>query len=169
MLDNNLTISEFANILQVVVEPENKITALFLPSYVQRLNRGYRTGTNSLFYLNENACPIIAGAVFDPYHHLINKFNEKISRLFEAGITDHLLEEFGTDKRPEEQIGPEVLTLDHIGIGFKFCAVPLMAAFVVFLLEILVRTVKLSSLHIFNSFIAMMVVIKYLNACTSAH
>jgi len=76
---------------------------------------------------------------FTPYFQV---FNDVTMRLFEAGITDHISAKTGfypkALQRPEDEIGPQVLNMDHLEIGFLACCVVMVVAALVFLLEVIV-------------------------------
>lgn len=123
-------------------ETDNRATMINLRSHFGELNNKYRTGTTSLQLLDKNVFYLFGGLRFKPFNILFKNLNEKTSRLFEAGFSNYWItyvKEMRTDK-----IGPEVLTMDHIGIGFITCLIPLAIAFVVFLTELVsVPTQKL--------------------------
>lgn len=74
-------------------------------------------------------------------------FNEKISRMVDAGIVDHLA---SNALRPVVEslirnvtvAGPKVLTIEHLAFGFKFSLFPLTIAAVIFIIEWAIPRVK---------------------------
>lgn len=122
-------------LLNVIVEPENKATSMFQLTYYTHLNREHRSGTLSIYYIQTRFSSVLAGPGFKRSHHLLKTINEKTSRFFEAGLTDFWTKE--EIKNPDDPIEPEVLTMDHIGIGLVCCIVPLILASLIFLLEII--------------------------------
>ena len=79
----------------------------------------YRSGVSSLTYIKDRIDVGFFGFAFfefSPYHET---FNGKIVQLFESGsINKWILESLKTKtyKMQEEEIGPEILTMDHLEV-----------------------------------------------------
>lgn len=74
---------------------------------------------------------------FNPYFEILN---EKISELISAGIVQHTyrnLTRMDIMRNVDDDIGPQVLTMEHLEIGFLICLVPLICAALAFLIEVL--------------------------------
>lgn len=91
-------------------------------------NRQYRNGFSSLLRLNEKVHSLYLGIPFNsfsPYRDITDKI---IHDLAAGGLSHYWLRQ---DLNPKdrrtiiEDLGPQVLTLDHLAIGFIVCAVPL--------------------------------------------
>lgn len=126
-------------------EPGNKAVTLaydFLLNVVH--TRKYRQGFSSLKILKEPVRSAYLGVRFkdfSPFYHILN---EQIMRMFESGLVQQYRE---VVLRPEdlnfvEKLGPQVLTLDYLGIGFIFCLIPMTVAIVLFVIEILIAQGK---------------------------
>jgi hypothetical protein len=96
----------------------------------------YRSGVSSSFDVDENIAPLHWGYVMKP--HLSDIITLKTSQLHEAGIfarnwKSELLKDFET--KPEE-IGPQVLTLQHLAAGFVVIVCLLAFSVAIFAVEI---------------------------------
>jgi len=80
------------------------------------------------------------------FHHLINEaINEKIAALLESGIMIYWIEKAHKEKSKAGNIesdGPQVLTMDHLFIGFAIWLIALTFTIVVFFTEIICRYFK---------------------------
>lgn len=79
---------------------------------------------------------------FSPY---IDTINKKAMQMFEAGLfvlwfrKSKNLRDF---KEQIDEVGPQVLTMDHLGVGFIICLIPLAISTVVFVIEFGIFVVK---------------------------
>jgi hypothetical protein len=123
--------------LQAITEPENRM-GLFASLMVMKAfyKRDYRSGVPSVFVADENVLPLHWGYVMKtPLRDIISS---KALQLQEAGIwTRHfknaMLEDFRS--KPEE-IGPQVLTLQHLSAGFVVIVTLLSLSVAVFAVEV---------------------------------
>lgn len=71
---------------------------------------------------------------------LVEIFNEKIQQLLAGGFISHwyqdMLDAKGITRNPEK-IKPQVLTMEHVTIGFFVCLCPLILSVAVFFCEVL--------------------------------
>lgn len=59
-------------------------------------------------------------------------------------VNEMILPFFESDRRREiDEIGPQVLTLDHLGLGFLVCLIPLVLAGTVFCAEVIFKATKI--------------------------
>jgi uncharacterized membrane protein len=70
---------------------------------------------------------------------LFEKFNEQIDRMISHGIINYLYRRFQDISRKNEDIGPQVMTIDHIGIGFVVVLIFLGMSLIVFIIEVVVH------------------------------
>lgn len=132
---------KITQMLNIVAEPQNKITRFSVPRHLKHINADFRSGISSIHFIDKGIAPAIAGVSFRPYHILTSTFKERISRLFEAGF-DRFWFQKNRDSISSEETKPEVLTLDHLEIGFISCAVILAIGVAIFVLEIFHQRVK---------------------------
>lgn len=127
------------NFPENVVEPENKFTTLGSLSNYKSINSGYRTGTSSLLLSEENIGSLYSGYFFAPHSPFKDIIVLKASHLQEAGFLS-LWHKFAFNpkgKKPESlKIGPQVLTMGHLEIGFVICIICFMVSIAVFTAEI---------------------------------
>lgn len=123
----------------IVSEPANKGFILAYTNLIQTYNvRYYRHGMSSLSLMNEPIGLSFAGLTFKLYSPLYESVNEKLLQMVSNGLMSdyvNLLNNPRGRKATMEDIGPQVLTMDDLGIGFQFCCIPLVLSVIVFLLE----------------------------------
>ena len=68
------------------------------------------------------------------------------------------------NKRKEDQIGPQVLTLEHLEIGFIACAIPLSLSVIVFLVELSVERLKKLLSCFLSYLVAPFVVVSFISS-----
>lgn len=123
---------------ETVAEPKNKATMFGIAEILSRLNNMYyRNGVSSLMILEERIKNFYIGIIFEienPFHENIN---EMILYLLSGGIIDYWVK--SNQKRRGifklDEFGPQVLTMEHLEVGFMICCFPLTLSFIVFLLE----------------------------------
>lgn len=79
------------------------------------------------------------GYVFKPYSPFYETFNAKIGLLNSNGYSSQTEKNFLNPlgfTRHDDEIGPQVLTLDHLGVAFLISLCPLLIATLVFFGEI---------------------------------
>lgn len=126
----------------VASDSANKATFLMTPATLESLYRNeYRAGSGSITLLDDSVRTAFRCVVFKRHSPYFEHFNEKIGELVSSGILHYYFwqSKFMRDKMKEaEETGPEVLTMEHLEIGFIVCGVPLALAIIVFIFEIVV-------------------------------
>ena len=117
---------EMMQSFNIAVEPSNNAIVASnrgtLAKYID--NRAYRSGTTSLTYLDEDHKLVYTGILFKTFSPFIEVYNEKLEWLKTGGLLDYWkLYEYLPPKLDE--IGPQVLTLDHLIVAFLICLAPL--------------------------------------------
>lgn len=127
----------------IAVEPDNRgvaqTTDTIFKYYVYLLK--YRSGISSLSILDETALTNHHVFGFKPFSPLFQAFNKTIGRLIDVGYFTKFFEWIYRSSKNED-IGPQVLTMDHLGLCFIACLIPLGIAFVIFLIEVIVSSCK---------------------------
>jgi hypothetical protein len=126
------------------MDPENEAFALGFSSHFNLINHQmYRTGTSSLIVLEESLNSFFWAFGFLEYMPYFDQFYNFTLRAVECGIYHRLFENlFKTQKKKPEDIGPQILTLEHLAIGFYACLIPLALACISFICELLSIPVK---------------------------
>lgn len=108
-----------------------------LISYIE--NHEYRSGLTSLHVIDE----FVQSTYFCLYLKNFSPFNELLNEIImnfnDAGIFDYDVKDFLNPKgihRKIEEDGPQVLTMEHLEIGFIICSIPLSLAVIAFFIEI---------------------------------
>lgn len=127
----------------LVAEPDNKAFKVNFAEFVQYLhNTKYRSGVSSLITLDDTLMTAQYSLVYTyncPYAEMLDR---KTTQFLEGGFSTHWYKEIfnPTDmKRELEDIGPQVLTMDHLEIGFIVWLVPVLLCILVFIIEIAIR------------------------------
>jgi hypothetical protein len=122
-----------ADIIENLVEPENRL-ALVLPlfSLNRLLNTFFRSGIHSVYSAEEVVSHTVFGVESSPATKEIASM--KASQLFESGIWNHLARNMSMPPKPSK-LGPQVLTLKHLEVGFVVFSCLLATAFAIFLVE----------------------------------
>jgi hypothetical protein len=108
---------------------------------------GYFRGKSSLTLMKEDRSLIPMSFVLHRSHILVEPYNEIIRRLRDAGITEHWITRAIRVNEKFDDIGPEVLTMEHLEVCFYVCMFPLIFAFLAFFGEISAELFK----HIFKT------------------
>lgn len=103
----------------------------------------YRSGAPSLFVLDEIAFRTSGGCGFKKFSPFFKTFNEKIGQSVAAGLTKHFEMLLSPAMETKiDDIGPQVLTMEHLGLGFIACLMPIGITIVVFLMEFVVHALN---------------------------
>jgi hypothetical protein len=127
----------------LVAEPENRLGIVSIPSMMKSfLKIHYRSGVPSVFESDEELSVSHFGFVM--HVALKDVIKLKASQIHEAGILSHItrntsLEDF---KSKPKEIGPQVLTLQHLSAGFVVICVLLGFSVFVFIAEFIPKLLK---------------------------
>lgn len=126
--------------LEIIMEPEVKGTMVVPRQVLAMINNQYRSGFSSLEMLEETVATTPAGLMFRVFSPLVEIFNEKSHQLFAEGFItywyDNMFNPKGFTRKPEH-IGPQVLTMEHLRVGFLVCLCPLLLSLIAFFVELL--------------------------------
>lgn len=129
----------------IIAEPANKATMLGIPKVLSLIhNVHYRKGVSSIIILEEKFRMVSMGMAFKDHSPFYKVVNDKIRQMLAGGLINYWIEanaNFKGTLKTENDIGPQVLTMDHLEIGFKVCAIPLVLSTFAFIGEILTKNV----------------------------
>lgn len=132
--------------LEIIVEPTNKATIVLFPGLLfQAFNTEYRSGCSSLIVLDETIRLSFMGIEFKPFSPFFEAFTEQIDWMIAAGLTQLWYSNLINPKnlkRTEEEIGPQILTMEHLAVAFKVCLAPLILSVFVFAVEVSITRIK---------------------------
>ena len=127
---------EFDKQLEIVSEPSNHAAQECFAIKIDHINQyEYRSGTTSLITLAENYVTNHHGILFKPFDPFFEVYNEYKGWLESNGIMEKWRRDNLVRKTKPEEIGPQVLTMDHLGIGFSACLIPAIISIAAFILE----------------------------------
>lgn len=125
--------------LENLIEPEEKLTTLVVSRVRNYIHTAlYRFGYSSLSLLEETIFLVPTGLAFYKLSPYFEALNESIHRLMSQGIIDYWYSyqiDLTGVANPFD-IGPQVLTMDHLSIAFKVWLAPVMLSIVVFIIEL---------------------------------
>lgn len=130
--------------MEMVSEPENNL-AMIIPRYnydaIKKFYYGKRVPATIV--LKENLAVIHQGLFFKAHSPFFEAFNEKIGWMVASGLID-FWNSYMTFKANIAELmnlrddqGPQILTMDHLEVGFIASMIPLMIGIVVFIGEII--------------------------------
>lgn len=146
--------SDFMKCIDIVAEPANRGT-MFLTQEMINVNEVeyYRSGLFSVTLLDETIVSQKRGFVYKPFSPFFETFNEKIDEMLSSGIVEYWNKKLFNPslvKRTEEEVGPQVLTMEHLEVGFISCLIFLILSIFVFLLEVFIPLIKSSIKKLFS-------------------
>lgn len=150
LISDTVRVRQFEH-LDIAAEPTNKAAVLGFPQIFWAIDKEYRSGLPSLLMLAETFKIFHVALTFKPYCPYYEVVNLKTTQFVDAGLTDYWLKETinpKLQKKVVEKIEPQVLTLDHLDVGFLACLIPLLASMIVFVVELFVKW--LENLYIYK-------------------
>jgi hypothetical protein len=119
--------------LERIVEPENRLAYMFPPKYFSFLyGKKFKHGVFSLHEADEKLPPNLVG--INSPGSLKEITSLKISQIVESGLYSRFIEDYKSQPKLSD-IGPQVLTLQYLEVGFVICCSLYALSFVVFVLE----------------------------------
>lgn len=126
----------------MVSEPANKAVILTdCISYQQYVMLKFTTGTPSAQCLIQTVVTVFYGLKFLEYSPFYEEFNDKIGQMISAGVTENLNNKRRFEKKADD-IGPQVLTMEHLEVAFIACMIPFIVCIIVFVVEISIFQIK---------------------------
>ena len=139
VFDIPLTVVDFEEFFNVVSEPANRATILTFKYTIKFIEaEKFRSGSTSLVLLEENYKMLPSGIIFKTFSPYFEIYNEMLAWLESNGLMEHWRRKFQfySSSLPED-IGPQVLTMDHLRVGFLACLIPLFLSVIVFIGELI--------------------------------
>lgn len=134
----------------IVAEPANKGTAIMSPYLLSMLqNNQYRSGLSSLELVEERLAGVHMSVMFPYFSPLFEAFNEKIQLMLSNGLIDYWHKNFANRRGLKikiDDIGPQILTMEHVSIGFLVCLFPMVLSILAFVGEIAVFKIRTKNL-----------------------
>ena len=124
----------------VIAEPANRGTMLGIRNTNRNIQgHFYRSGETSLVLLEEDFKMIQSGVVFKKFSPFLETYNEMLGWMEAFGFIEFWRQKYVyfSSMSKVEDIGPQVLTMDHLRIGFLACVIPLGLAVLIFIAELL--------------------------------
>lgn len=98
----------------------------------------YRSGISSMMMLKEPLRALFIGLTFKPVSPFYELVNDHLGRMLSGGLIDFWINSVFNPRteKTDGVIGPQVLTMEHLEMGFKFCLIPMMLGFILFIVEV---------------------------------
>lgn len=134
---------EFFTCLDIISEPENEGVAQTADTILKFVSDTiYRSGNPSLFLLDGLTYDIPHVFGFKAFSPLFETFNDMIGRLLAIGYFEKVIDLVYHNRKEIDVIDPQILTMDHLGLCFIACLIPLAVATLIFLAEFAVSFAK---------------------------
>lgn len=125
-------------------DPENKIANTINLRYHIMLHRGqittdYRSGVSSILVLNEKIETLFHLVMFLPFDPFFEAYNILMGRLANGGFLNYWFDNVINPKGvivKIHKIGPQVLTMEHLMIGFQIFLIAIAISGIAFSAEI---------------------------------
>lgn len=132
--------SDAPTCLDIVAEYSNKMFLPHIDTSLDLIHKGeYRSGISSIQIDNQPYTTFFWAHTFPEFSPYIEDFNDVLGRIISSGLGGSwkLFEVERIFKRKEsDDIGPQVLTMDHLAVGFFACCCPLVLASLAFIAEV---------------------------------
>lgn len=132
--------------MDILAEPSNKATTVFSQTVMSiNSNQLYRSGIPSVAMMEKTLVTMLHGYLFPYFSPILEQFNEIVHLLLSNGLIyywDDIVVNPKGLKMKQEEIGPQVLTMDHLTVGFLACLCPVIFSILVFIGEVLLFKVK---------------------------
>ena len=123
---------------EIVAEPSNRATTEHAAGFIDYLESLYKSGASSLTVLEDDYKLIFKGIVFLNYSPFLETYNEMLGWMEDFGFMAYWRDIFMKyNPLIIDDIGPQVLTMDHLTIGFLACCVPLIFCIAAFIGELI--------------------------------
>lgn len=128
----------------LISEPENKMVMILNDSFYHSIhNKLYRSGISSILVLDETVETIFDVFIFpkEAPFRFHESFTRSVGEMADAGLLNYWR---ATHQNPKgikqkiEDIGPQVLTMEHLEIGFQIYVISLIICVSAFVAEVAV-------------------------------
>lgn len=128
----------------IIAEPENRKTMKASRDFLLMMERKYlKSGKFSIVILNENVGFVFITFPLTPFDPFYETFENKISRLVQAGIYPPIPPVVGSTRiMRDDEVPALVLALDDLGIGFVICSITALLSVTVFFIEFAIPKAK---------------------------
>lgn len=132
----------FQSCFDLIAEPANNIASLGYSYFVDELlntQENYRSGVTSILTLKETVNSFHTGVYFQPFDPFLEHYNKFLEEIQNTGLLSYwyylVLNPKGLKMKLDE-IGPQVLTMEHLMVGFQVWFSALMTSVIAFIAEI---------------------------------
>ena len=123
------------NFTDIVSEPSNKAAIANYRHTVAQIENEYQSGKASLKLLSEDYATFHFGYFFYNFSPFYEIFNEVQGWLESNGFMENRRNNMKMTSKKAEEIGPQVLTMDHLTVGFLACLIPMVLSLAAFIIE----------------------------------
>ena len=133
----DIAYEDFEEFFDRVAEPLNKVTQMVDNDILNEIEQSYANKRKtSLAFLEENYIWLHSGMSFLPLSPFSEIYNEILLKLESNGIIYLWRRQYyHVEVSNPSGIGPQVLTMDHLMIGFLACLIPAVLSILTFIGE----------------------------------
>ena len=122
--------------MDLISEPSNRAATTAEPTYIESVQHiDYRSGKTSLQFLDEPYKLVYSGVVFKKSGSFVEVFNEMVAKMEPNGLMERWRRFESYSRTKFEEVGPQVLTMDHLKLGFLACCISMVLAIIAFIGE----------------------------------
>jgi len=125
--------------LDFVAEPSNKATMVV---YRRMIQLDGTPSKQDFLLLTDNIVSTFVGLVFKDFSPFFESFNYKVDQLISAGMFLHWFQPNSLKIKHDDPAEPQVLTWEHLYVGFIACMIPLIIGIAVFFCECLAPKIR---------------------------
>ena len=137
----------YSNFFNAIAEPSNRVTLITYKWIIKAIeHEKYRSGTTSVVVLEEDYKLLYAGMMFRAFCPYLEIYNQILGMMESNGQMEYWRQNFYYPPSPPkpEDIGPQVLTMDHLRIGFLACCIPAVLSIFAFIGELVWSRIVIS-------------------------
>lgn len=145
----NFTRNDIYKSFDISAEPANKFTTPGGESFLSSIHNDYvnfyRGGVSSLLILKEPIRNALMALAFKPFNLFYDAINRMMGELANGGFINYWLDSMNNIRGltlKVDNIGPQVLTMEHLMIGFQICLATATSGMIVFGAEVAVEYFK---------------------------
>ena len=127
----------FFDFFDLISEPSNYATTSVYRDEINFVHHDfYRSGTSSLQLLEEDYMTHHCGLMFKMFSPFLEIYNEVKLGLESNGVMEKWRRDNEILETNPEELGPQVLTMEHLKIGFLACLIPAIISLIAFVGEL---------------------------------
>lgn len=120
-----------------ISEPSNKGATIVLTRTLNTINSRYRTDVASFFLLEQEITSVPYGQTFKHFNPFFETLDERMEQIIATKTDNFEQKQQKVSRKMKRKHEPQVLTMEHLELGFIACLISLTFASITFAVEIL--------------------------------